>query len=39
MTKPKLWVELWVGAFGRIHRKPMRNMVGAVGLEPTTSTV
>ncbi len=39
MTLSKLWVELWVGAIGRIHRKPMRNMVGAVGLEPTTSTV
>ena len=33
MTKSNLWVELWVEAFGRIHRKLMRNMVGTVGFE------
>ena len=34
-----LWVELWVGLFGQIPRKPLKNMVGATGFEPVTSTV
>jgi hypothetical protein len=34
-----LWVELWVGLFGRIPRKPLKIMVGATGFEPVTSTV
>ena len=34
-----LWVELWVRVFGQIPRKPLENMVGAIGFEPMTSTV
>ena len=34
-----LWVELWVGLSGLIPLQAQKEMVGAVGFEPTTSTV